>query len=87
MLHHLSRAVVAFTGQFSNPIIVFEDMSGIREEMEYGSYINRRLHKLPFHTFERFVAYKATWQEIPMDTVDAYYNSQTCSCCGVRGYR
>jgi len=45
------------------------------------------LHKLPFHTFEKFVSYKATWREIPTDTVDAYYNSRTCSCCGERGNR
>jgi putative transposase len=78
---------VKFAEQFSNPVIVFEDMSGIRNEMQYGSYMNRRLHKLPFHKFERFVSYKATWREIPTDTVDAYYNSRTCSCCGERGSR
>ena len=76
-----------FAEQFSNPVIVFEDMSGIRDEIEYGSYMNRRLHKLPFHRFEKFVSYKATWREIPTDTVDAYSNSKTCSCCGERGYR
>ncbi|OAQ53207.1 hypothetical protein HTG_06950 [Natrinema mahii] len=68
VLHRLSRAVVKFAEQFSNPVIVFEDMSGIRNEMQYGSY-------------------KATWREIPTDTVDAYYNSRTCSCCGERGDR
>ncbi|WP_436926829.1 RNA-guided endonuclease TnpB family protein [Halosimplex amylolyticum] len=87
VLHRLSRAVVEFADQFPDPVIVFEDMEGIREEMQYGSYMNRRLHKLPFHKFETFVSYKTTWQEIPMETVDAYYNSQTCSCCGERGYR
>ena len=30
-------------------------MSGIREKLQYGSYMNRRLHKLPFHNFERDV--------------------------------
>src|SRR5699024_8282571 len=33
------------------------------------------------------VEYKATWAEIPTFEVDAYYNSQTCSCCGERGSR
>jgi Transposase and inactivated derivatives len=78
---------VEFADQFSNPVIVFEDMSGIREEMQYGSYMNRQLYKLPFDKFETFVSYKATWREIPTDTVAAYYNSQTCSCYGERGYR
>ena len=87
VLHRLSRAVVEFAEQFPNPVIAFEDMSGIRDEIKYGTYMNRRLHKLPFHKFETFVSYKATWREIPTDTVDAYYNSKTCSCCGERGYR
>jgi putative transposase len=87
VLHRLSRAVVEFAEQFSNPVIVFEDMSGIRDELQYGTYMNRRLHKLPFHKFETFVSYKATWREIPTDTVDAYHNSKTCSCCGERGSR
>ncbi|ELY39808.1 IS1341-type transposase [Natronorubrum tibetense GA33] len=76
-----------FTEQFSNPVIVSEDMSGIRDEMQYGTYVNHRLHKLPFRKFETLVSYKATWREISTDTVDAYYNSQTCSCCGECGYR
>lgn len=83
----MSRAVVEFADQFSNQVIVFEDLSGIREAMEYGTYMNRRLHKLPFHKFEKFVSYKATWTEIPVDTVESYHNSKTCSCCGGRGYR
>ena len=87
VLHRLSRAVVEFAEQFPNPVIVFEDMEGIREEIQYGSYMNRRLHKLPFYKFEKFVSYKATWREIPTDTVDSYHNSKTCSCCGERGYR
>ena len=87
VLHCLSRTVVEFAEQFSNPLIVFEDMSGIRDEIKYGAYMNRRLHKLPFHKFEEFVSYKAMWREIPTDTVDTYYNSQICSCCGERGYR
>nr|WP_233204229.1 IS200/IS605 family accessory protein TnpB-related protein [Halegenticoccus soli] len=49
-----------FAEQFSNPVIVFEDMGGIRDEIQYGSYMNRRLHKLLFHKFEKFVSYKAT---------------------------
>ena len=87
VLHRMSLAVVEFSEQFSNPVIVFEDLSGIRDAIEYGTYMNRRLHKLPFHKFEDFVRYKALWREIPCDTVDAYHNSKSCSCCGERGYR
>jgi IS605 OrfB family transposase len=47
VLHRFSRAVVEFAEQFSNSFIVFEDMSGIRGEIKHGTYMNRRLHKLP----------------------------------------
>jgi putative transposase len=38
---------------------VFEDMNGLRDEINYGSYMNRRLLKLPFDTFEALVSYKS----------------------------
>jgi transposase, IS605 OrfB family, central region len=87
VLYRLSRATVEFAEQFTNPVIVFKNMSGIRGEIKYGTYMDRRLHKLPFHNFEKFVSYEATWREIPTDMLDAYYNSKMCSCCGERGYR
>ena len=34
VLHRLSRAVVEFAEQFSNPVIVFEDMEGIRDKIQ-----------------------------------------------------
>ena len=76
-----------FADRFSNPVIAFEDMSGIREEMQYGSYMNRQLHELSFHAFETFVSYEAMWRAIPRDTVNSDSNSQTCSCYGGRGRR
>lgn len=45
-------------------ITILRHLSGIREEMEYELYMNCRLDKLSFHTFEQFIAYKATWQAI-----------------------
>ena len=87
VLHRLSRVVVEFAQQFSNPAIVFEDLSGIRDAIKYGTYMNRRLHKLPFHKFEQQVRYKAMWNQIPCETVESPSNSKSCSCCGHRGYR
>ena len=52
VLHRMSRVVVEFAQQFPNPVIVFEDLSGIRDAIKYGAYMNRRLHKLPFHKFD-----------------------------------
>ncbi len=87
VLHRISAAVVEFAGHFDAPTIVFEDMSGIRDGMDYGTFMNRRLHRLPFRALQDQVEYKAEWAEIPTFEVDAYYNSKTCSCCGERSYR
>jgi putative transposase len=62
VLHRLSRAIVEFTRQFSNPAGVFKNTSGIREKMQYRMHMNRRLHKFPFHKFETSVSYKTTWR-------------------------
>jgi putative transposase len=67
--------------------MVFEDLSGIRDVIKYGTYMNRGLYKLPFHKFEQQVCYKATWNQIPCETVEAPYNSKSRSCCGHRDYR
>ncbi|MDY6775638.1 MAG: transposase, partial [Halobacteria archaeon] len=87
VLHRISRAIVEFAQEFEKPLIVFEDMTDIRDSIEYGSYMNRRLHKLPFRTLQDMAEYKANWDEIPTTVVDAYHNSKTCSCCGERGSR
>ena len=87
VLHRISAAILAFAENFDAPTIVFEDMSGIRDGMEYGTFMNRRLHRLPFRALQDQVEHKAEWAEVPTFEVDAYYNSQTCSCCGERGTR
>ena len=47
-LHQVSRRVVDWAEEFKNPIIVFEDPKDMRDDREYGTMINRRLHSLPF---------------------------------------
>ena len=87
VLHRISAAVLAFAETFDAPTIVFEDMSGIRDGMDYGTFMNRRLHRLPFRALQDQIEHKAAWNEIPTFEVDACSNSQTCSCCGERGTR
>ena len=47
-LHKLTRNAVEWTSQFENPCIVLEDLKDMRESIDYGSQINRRLHSHPF---------------------------------------
>ena len=81
-LHQVSRRVVDWAEQFENPVIVFEDLKDMRDGIEYGTRMNRRLHSLPFAQLQDFVSYKAAWSGIPTDKVNPEYTSQECPNCG-----
>jgi hypothetical protein len=50
----------------------------MRDPIDYGTRMNRRLHSLPFAALQDMVSYKAAWNGIPSDTVDPAYTSQRC---------
>jgi putative transposase len=77
-LHKVSRRVVEWISQFSAPVVVFEDLKDMRESIDYGTRMNRRLHSLPFAALQEMVSYKAAWEGMPSDTVDPEYTSQRC---------
>jgi IS605 OrfB family transposase len=77
-LHKVSRKVVEWVSQFSSPVIVFEDLKDMRDSIDYGMRMNRRLHSLPFAALQDMVSYKAVWNGIPSDEVDPEYTSQRC---------
>jgi putative transposase len=81
-LHTVSRRVVEWIQRFDSPVIVFEDLKDMRDDIEYGTRMNRRLHSLPFAKLRDFISYKAAWQGIPSDDVDPEYTSQQCPLCG-----
>jgi putative transposase len=77
-LHKVSRQVVEWVSKFSTPVIVFEDLKDIRDSIDYGARMNRRLHSFPFAALQDMVSYKAAWNGIPSDEVDPEYTSQRC---------
>jgi len=81
-LHTVSRRVVEWIQRFESPVIVFEDLKDMRDDIEYGTRMNRRLHSLPFAKLRDFITYKAAWCGIPSDDVDPEYTSQQCPLCG-----
>ena len=81
-LHTVSRRVVEWIQRFDSPVIVFEDLEYIRDDIEYGARMNCRLHSLPFAKLRDFISYKAAWRGIPSDDVDPEYTSQQCPICG-----
>ena len=78
-VHKLSRAVVRFASQFSSPAIAVEDLNGMRDSIDYGTRMNRRLHSIPFHALRTFVSYKAAFDGIPTVPINPEYTSQMCA--------
>jgi len=83
-LHTVSRRVVEWIQRlrFDSPVIVFEDLTDMRDDIEYGTRMNRRLHSLPFAKLRDFITYKVAWHGIPSDDVDPEYTSQQCPVYG-----
>ncbi|ELY44581.1 RNA-guided endonuclease InsQ/TnpB family protein [Natronorubrum sulfidifaciens] len=78
-LHKVSRQVVEWVSRFEKPCIVFEDLKEMRDSIDYGTRMNRRLHSLPFRKLREFITYKAAFQGIPSDEITPEYTSQACS--------
>jgi transposase, IS605 OrfB family, central region len=81
-LHQVSRRVVEWVQQFENPVVIFEDLKDMRDNIDYGTRMNRRLHSLPFAQLQEFVSYKTAWMGILSDTITPEYTSQECLECG-----
>jgi len=79
-LHKVSRDVTKWVSQFNDPVIVFEDLKGMRDSIDYGTRMNRRLHSLPFASLRDMITYKAAWKSIPSADINPEYTSQRCPC-------
>jgi IS605 OrfB family transposase len=64
-LHKVSRRIVEWCRQFAKPCIVFEDLEEMRDSIDYGTRMNRRLHHLPFRALQYYASYKASFEGIP----------------------
>lgn len=80
--HKVSRQVVDWCQQFEDPCIILEDLKEMREDIDYGTRMNRRLHHLPFNLIQSFVSYKAAFEGIPTAWINPEYTSQRCPMCG-----
>ncbi|AXR81822.1 RNA-guided endonuclease TnpB family protein [Natrarchaeobaculum sulfurireducens] len=82
-----SREAVEYAESFEDPVIVLEDLSYIRENLDYGKYMNRRLHSWAFARLTDRIEDKALEAGIPVEFVNPRYTSQTCHACGHIGSR
>jgi putative transposase len=81
-LHKVSRHIVEWSQQFERPCIVFEDLKEMRDSIDYGTRMNRRLHHLPFRALQFYTSYKAEFEGIPTAWINPEYTSQRCPICG-----
>lgn len=44
ILHTIAKEIIAYAKQFNKPVIVMENLKGIRENMNGSAKLNRRLH-------------------------------------------
>ncbi len=87
IIEKASREAVEYARQFDDPVIVLEDLSYIRERLDYGAYMNRRLHAWAFARLQGRIEDKALEAGIPVECVQPAYTSQTCHACGHIGRR
>jgi putative transposase len=87
IVEQASRRAVKYACEFDNPVIVLEDLSYIRESLDYGRYMNRRLHAWAFARLQGRIEDKASEAGVPVVTVNAAYTSQACHACGHIGHR
>jgi putative transposase len=82
-----SHDAVEYAASFEDPVIVLEDLSYIRENLDYGTYMNRRLHSWAFARLTDRIEDKALEAGIPVEFVNPRYTSKTCHECGHIGRR
>ena len=87
IIEKVSREAVEYARQFENPVIGLEDLSYIREHLDCGTWMNRRLHNRAFARLQGRIEHKATEAGIRVEFVNAAYTSQTCHACCRLGRR
>ncbi|MGB9954745.1 RNA-guided endonuclease TnpB family protein (plasmid) [Haloarcula marismortui] len=87
IVEKVSRQAVEYARGFENPVVVMEDLTYIRESLDYGKWMNRRLHAWAFARLQGRIEDKARDAGIPVEYANAAHTSQTCHACGHIGTR
>jgi IS605 OrfB family transposase len=74
-----SRQASEYARQFEHPVLVLEDLTYIRESLDYSEYMNHHLHSWAFPRLQGRIEHRATEAGIPVEYVNPAYTSQTCT--------
>jgi putative transposase len=80
--HKISRQIVNAAAEYESPIIVLENLEGIRRRTRRSKKFNRMMSGWTFRQLKDFLMYKAERLGIPVVFVDPRDTSKTCSKCG-----
>ena len=80
--HVISKRIVELANQQDEPVIVLENLQGIRERVRGTKRFNRMMASWTFRQLVDFVCYKADRVGIPVIGIDPRGTSKTCRRCG-----
>jgi len=81
-LHIISKEFVKMCEEKGVTHIVFGDLNGIRDNIDYSQRLNQQLHNWNFAQLVDFITYKAERAGIAVERINEAYTSQTCCACG-----
>lgn len=82
LLHVMTSHFVRYCYLSGVDTIAIGDLTGIREQIDYGAKLNQRLHAWPFRKIADMITYKAKLFGIQVIQVNEAYSSKTCHACG-----
>jgi len=82
LAHKISKEIVEIAEQYENPVIVMEDLTNIRDRMDFTREMNYRNHGWFFRRLQKFIEYKAKEKGIPVIYLPPNWTSATCPRCG-----
>ena len=87
IIEKASQWAVEYARQFEKLVLVLGDPSYIREDLDYGEWMNRRLHQWAFARLQQRIEDETREAEIPASYIRPEYTSQACHECSHIGYR
>ena len=81
LCHKISRKIIDFAKQHGFGIVM-ENLRGIRNNINKGRMLNRRLHSWNFRRLQFYIDYKAKLEGLPVEYVNPKGTSSLCPVCG-----
>jgi len=83
-LHIIANKIIEHAKQFKKPLIVMEDLNGIRKKFK-KTKLNKRFHSLPFRKLQTIIEYKANLEGLEVKYLtkkETKNTSKRCHRCG-----